>query len=163
MMLPKTAWGSKSVIAVMSAARPLFPHEQTFAGTHRTAVSCQKLPYAVHHTVMLLDHLVGYREHVRRDSEAKRLGSLHVDDQLKLARLHDRQVRWLRTIQDPGRIDADLAIGFGQTIAVAHQPALHHIFPKMVHGRQFLLGRYSRRFTRSPRRRARAATAARRS
>src|SRR5262249_33487409 len=30
----------KSVIAVMSAARPLFPHEQTFAGTHRTAVSC---------------------------------------------------------------------------------------------------------------------------
>src|SRR5262245_50829039 len=27
---------SKSVIAVMSAARPLFSHEQTFAGTHRT-------------------------------------------------------------------------------------------------------------------------------
>jgi len=34
--------GSKSVIAVMSAARPLFPHEQTFAGTHRTAVSCHE-------------------------------------------------------------------------------------------------------------------------
>jgi hypothetical protein len=27
--------------AVMSAARPLFVQEQTFAGTHRTAVSCQ--------------------------------------------------------------------------------------------------------------------------
>jgi hypothetical protein len=26
--------------AVMSAARPLFPQEQTFAGPHRTAVSC---------------------------------------------------------------------------------------------------------------------------
>jgi hypothetical protein len=26
--------GSKSVVAVMSAARPLFPQEQTFAGTH---------------------------------------------------------------------------------------------------------------------------------
>src|SRR5262245_22905174 len=33
--------GSKSVIAVMSAARPLSPHEQTFASTHRTAASCR--------------------------------------------------------------------------------------------------------------------------
>jgi hypothetical protein len=32
---------STSVIAVMSAARPLFPQEQTFGGTPRTAVSCQ--------------------------------------------------------------------------------------------------------------------------
>src|SRR5262249_58489509 len=32
---------SNSVIAVMSAARPLFPHEQPFAGTHRTAASCR--------------------------------------------------------------------------------------------------------------------------
>src|SRR5262249_34856260 len=40
---PIGSLGSKSVIAVMLfAARPLFPHEQTFAGTHRTAVSCQK-------------------------------------------------------------------------------------------------------------------------
>jgi len=39
-MWPMTGPGSKSVIAVMSAARPLLPHEQTFAGTHRTAVSC---------------------------------------------------------------------------------------------------------------------------
>src|SRR5262245_5377182 len=36
--------GSKSVIAVMSAARPLSPHEQTFASTHRTAPSCQERP-----------------------------------------------------------------------------------------------------------------------
>jgi hypothetical protein len=36
----------KSVIAVMSAARPLFLHEQTFASTHRTAVSCQERPHA---------------------------------------------------------------------------------------------------------------------
>src|SRR5262249_27261020 len=31
----------------MSAARPLFPYEQTFAGTHRTAVPCHKATYAV--------------------------------------------------------------------------------------------------------------------
>jgi hypothetical protein len=33
---------SKAVIAVMFAARPLFPHEQTFAGTHRTVVSMRR-------------------------------------------------------------------------------------------------------------------------
>src|SRR5262245_61221193 len=33
--------GSTPVIAVMSAARPLFPQQQIFAGTHRTAVSCR--------------------------------------------------------------------------------------------------------------------------
>jgi len=38
---------SKSVFAVMSAARPLFPHEQTFAGTPRTAVWCQELTSVV--------------------------------------------------------------------------------------------------------------------
>ena len=31
----------------MSAARPLFPQEQTFAGTHRTAVSCQCMICAI--------------------------------------------------------------------------------------------------------------------
>src|SRR5262245_49421753 len=35
---PSTA--SKAVIAVTSVARPLSPHEQTFAGTHTTAASC---------------------------------------------------------------------------------------------------------------------------
>src|SRR6188472_724183 len=40
-MLKKTTWGSKSVIAVMSAARPLFPQEQTFVGTHRMVASCR--------------------------------------------------------------------------------------------------------------------------
>src|SRR5262245_1780724 len=36
---PSTA--SKSVIAMMYAARPLSPHEQTFAGTNRTAAWCR--------------------------------------------------------------------------------------------------------------------------
>ena len=34
--------GSAPVIAVMSAARPLSPQEQTFVGTHRTSVSCHE-------------------------------------------------------------------------------------------------------------------------
>jgi hypothetical protein len=37
----------------------------------------------------LLDHLVGEVEHIRRNREAERLGSLEVDDQLELGRLLD--------------------------------------------------------------------------
>jgi len=44
-MVPKTI-GVK-IVAVMSAARPLFPQEQTIAGTHRTSVSCQSPPNAL--------------------------------------------------------------------------------------------------------------------
>jgi len=40
MNAPEDRLGSKSVFAVMSAAWPLFHQEQTFAGTHRTSVSC---------------------------------------------------------------------------------------------------------------------------
>src|SRR5262249_18869109 len=34
--------GSNPAFEVMSAARPLFHQEQTFVGTHRTSVSCQR-------------------------------------------------------------------------------------------------------------------------
>jgi hypothetical protein len=44
---------------VMSAARPLSPQEQTFAGTHRTAVSCQEPTYAVQKIALAIRSLVG--------------------------------------------------------------------------------------------------------
>src|SRR6516162_4684 len=47
---PDVRFGSKPVIAVMSAARPLFPQEQTFAATHRTSVSRQSRPNALQQT-----------------------------------------------------------------------------------------------------------------
>src|ERR1700704_6556103 len=43
----------------------------------------------------LFDHLVGGHEELVRHVEAERPGGLSVDDQLELARLHDRQVRRL--------------------------------------------------------------------
>jgi hypothetical protein len=40
----------------------------------------------------LLDHLVGDCQYARRDIEAERLGSLHVNDQLEFSRLLNRQI-----------------------------------------------------------------------
>ena len=50
------------------------------------------------------DHLVGAREQdVGGTVEAERPGGLEVDDQLELGRLHDRQVRRLRALEDACR------------------------------------------------------------
>src|SRR5215813_5260431 len=46
------------------------------------------------------DHLVGAGEQRRGHIEAEHPGGLSVNDQLELARLHDRQVRGLRAFED---------------------------------------------------------------
>jgi hypothetical protein len=61
--------GSKSVIAVTSAARPLFPHEQTFAGTHRTAVSCQNRTHAAQQSALLESGAVGRFTNFHREGK----------------------------------------------------------------------------------------------
>jgi hypothetical protein len=40
----------------------------------------------------LFDHLIGAREHRRRNFEAERFGRLEVDHQLEFGRLFDRQI-----------------------------------------------------------------------
>jgi hypothetical protein len=57
---PMSEWDQID-LAVMSAAQPLSPNEQTFAGAHRTAVSCQKPTYAVQQIAWLFDCLAGIR------------------------------------------------------------------------------------------------------
>jgi hypothetical protein len=47
---------------------------------------------------------------MRRRGEAKHSGSLGVDDQLELARLHHGQVRGLGAFEDAAGIDTELAI-----------------------------------------------------
>jgi hypothetical protein len=49
----------------------------------------------------LIDHLVGPRLQRERHRQAKRLGCLHVGDQLELCRLLDWEVTWFGALQNP--------------------------------------------------------------
>src|SRR5262245_63027596 len=70
----------------------------------------------------LLDHLIGKREQRGRYSEPKRSRGLLVDDEFKLARLHNREVRRLIPIENAADVDAHLAIRICDVGPVAHQP-----------------------------------------
>ena len=55
--------------------------------------------------------------------EAEHPGGLRIDDEFELGRLHDRQVRWLRALEDTTGVDADLTIRIRTVGSVTHQPA----------------------------------------
>jgi len=49
-------------------------------------------------------------------------GGLCINDHLELAYLPDRQIRWLRTLEDLSSINTGLPMSVSHTCAVAHQP-----------------------------------------
>src|SRR5207248_11004618 len=57
-------------------------------------------PQAAVRATPLLNHFVSAQQHGLRNREAERLGSLHVDDELELGRLFDRQIGRLRAFED---------------------------------------------------------------
>ena len=59
----------------------------------------------------LFDHPVGATEQRQRQIEAKRLGRLEIDREVKLGRLHDRQVARRFALENPSGITARLMIG----------------------------------------------------
>ena len=77
-----------------------------FAGTSRAA---------------LFDHLIGGDEQRLRHGQAEYTGGLVIDDELELARLHDRQVGGLRTLEDAAGIGAGLTICVDKVGSVAYQ------------------------------------------
>src|SRR5262249_4164770 len=62
-------------------------------------------------------------EQLVRDGQAEHPGGLVIDDQLELGRLHHRQVRRLRTLENATGIDADDTPRICDVGSVAHQPA----------------------------------------
>src|SRR5712672_3610059 len=69
------------------------------------------------------DHLVGGSDQGRRNGEAEHPRGPGVDDQLELGRLHDRQIRRLRALEDAAGIDSDMTKRIRNGGSVAHQPA----------------------------------------
>jgi hypothetical protein len=78
--------GSKSVLQLCPLHDRFSTKKQTFAGTHRTAVSCQKSGAS------LLDHLVGKREEGRRQGQAKHSGGLGFSGATLRGGFHDPPV-----------------------------------------------------------------------
>src|SRR5262245_20394390 len=70
-----------------------------------------------------LDHLVGGNEQRLRHGNAEYSCGLVINDQLELARLHDRQVRRFGALDNATSIDTRLTVGVGNVGAIAHQSA----------------------------------------
>src|SRR5215831_13141006 len=74
------------------------------------------------------DHLVGYCEQARRNGEVENPRRLHVNDELKLGRLLDRQI--LLAIENATDIDSDSAPLIGNLFAVGHEPTNFRVLPQ---------------------------------
>ena len=67
--------------------RPLWSAFRTQIGHRGGSEKCQERKSGA-----LFDHLVGNRKHARRNRQAQRLGGLHVNGQLELGWLQNRQI-----------------------------------------------------------------------
>src|SRR5262249_61381015 len=73
--------------------------------------------------VSLFDHLVGASEQRRWHSNTKRVGGLHIDDQLETSWLLDRQIGGLGAFEDFVDVHGSLAKKVRIYRGVRHQPA----------------------------------------
>src|SRR6516164_1997405 len=69
------------------------------------------------------DHLVGDREHARRNCQAERIGGFQIDHELELRRQDNRQITRLLAFEDASGINAGLTVCIGNAGPVAHQAA----------------------------------------
>src|SRR5262245_12089691 len=70
----------------------------------------QQRTHAPQQIATLFDQLVGNGEQLRIQFEIKRLGSLEVDHELKLAGLDHWQFGWLRALENPPGVNAGLSV-----------------------------------------------------
>ena len=75
---------------------PLYSQKQTSLSTIRDVRFVPKADSCTAANSRLFDHLVGNGQHTGRNGEAKRPRSFQIDHELKLGRLDDRQVCWLK-------------------------------------------------------------------
>src|ERR1035437_9615794 len=80
----------------------------------------------------LFDHLVGELLELQGHVEAKRLCGLKVDDQLKLGRLHHRQICGTGALKNFTDMDTGLAMRISDASAVAHQAASRNELAQLI-------------------------------
>src|SRR6516164_2309741 len=97
--MPMAALGQKRTFTGQSPMSAL-PQKRTWISTFVMSALCQKRTHAPQQNLSLFDDLVGAREQCARDGEAKRLRGLKIDHKVKLGRLLDRNVGWLRAAQN---------------------------------------------------------------
>src|SRR2546422_10998760 len=83
-----------------------------------------------------LIHLVCSQQHRLRNREAERLGGLHVDHELELRRLLDREVGWLRALEDFVYVRRRTPPEISEAGAVEHEPPDIHENSHAVNCRQ---------------------------
>src|SRR5215468_9276204 len=96
------------------------------------ALRCRK--GAIHPS---FDHLVGKRQKLVGNLEAKRLRGLEVNHQLELGRLHDRQGGRLGSFENLPGIHSDLAKCFGEVCAVGDEPPGRNVFAPIINRGNF--------------------------
>src|SRR5262245_41273589 len=97
------------------------------------------LPLASHHSITSSAMESTSAEMVRPSMRA----IWALNDQFELGRLHDRQFRRLRALEDAAGIDADLAIHFDEVGAVTYQPARLDVWTHRI-GRRKCMARGQR-------------------
>jgi len=75
------------------------------------------------------------------DRQAEYICGLAIDHQLERGRLHHRQLRGFRTLENPAGIEACLAIGAGNACRIAHQTAGFDVIARIVNCRNGMAGR----------------------
>jgi hypothetical protein len=87
------------------------------------------------------NHLVCTREWHWRHGDAERFGSLEIDDEIELGRLHDRQIGRLDTLENFSGVQASLAVRSADTGSVTHQATGGDELTREVNHRDRLAGR----------------------
>src|SRR5215510_8739739 len=79
------------------------------------------------------DHLVGEREHLRRQSKAERLRGLQVEKEFEFGRQLDRQVAGFCPLQNAIDIGSGLSGWLYVVDPIASKAATHHEIGQLIH------------------------------
>jgi hypothetical protein len=128
----------RSAILKSSRSLPVYPDKRTIFGPVRTSHSGQFLTHAPQQTVLLtlFDHLVGACEESLRNSKPEGIGSLTIDDKIKLGGLLDWNVGWLRTAQNLVNHFGGAAVHTGNVRSIGDQSSGFHVVLGPMHRRQ---------------------------